>query len=342
MGLAAERSDESPEAIALDTFAAMRAGAPRPPMLALRGLCLAEADLSGLDLSGCDLSGCDLSRANLSGARLLKANLEDATLFESDLSGADFSGACMKGAQLVSCSAKHAGFGFADLTGAVLTSGDFERASFTSATLTGADLRAARCHSARFRESALIDADFTGADLQYADLSASVVDGAHFRQSDLRHSALTEIRGYKDADWVRADIRESNFVGAYLLRRFIQDQNYLEEFRSQDATHELIYKLWWATSDCGRSIVRWGFVTAAVALVYAIIYMNVGIDYGSNATVLSPLYFSIVTLTTLGYGDVLPSDLMGQIVVITQVIIGYLMLGGLLSIVSNKVARRAD
>jgi len=342
MGLAAKRWDGTPEEIALAAFEGMRAGEPRPPELSLSGLSLAEVDLSGLDLCGCDLSGCDLSRADLSGARLMKANLENVTMFEAKLSGADFSGACMKGAHLIGCSAKHAGFGFADLSGAELMSGDFEHASFTSANLTGADLRATRCHSARFRESTLTNTDFTGADLQYADLSASSAHGALFRQTDLRHSALTEIHGYKDADWVRADIRESNFVGAYLLRRFIQDQNYLEEFRGQDATHEWIYRIWWATSDCGRSIVRWGFVTGAVALVYAVVYTHVGIDYGPNATVLSPLYFSIVTLTTLGYGDVLPSDLTGQIVVITQVIIGYLMLGGLLSIVSNKVARRAD
>ena len=80
-----------------------------------------------------------------------------------------------------------------------------------------------------------------------------------------------------------------------------------------------------------------------VAVLYAIMYSFpvVGIDYGDHQTVLSPLYFSIVTFTTLGYGDVLPTSLWGQLLVITEVILGYVGLGGLLSILANKLARRA-
>ena len=65
-------------------------------------------------------------------------------------------------------------------------------------------------------------------------------------------------------------------------------------------------------------------------------------DDGAAETALSPYYFSVVTLTTLGYGDVLPNSLAAQILVIIQVIIGYVMLGGVLSIFANKMSRRAD
>ena len=100
---------------------------------------------------------------------------------------------------------------------------------------------------------------------------------------------------------------------------------------------------WWLTSDCGRSLFRWGSFAFGVAAVYAIIFSfpGVGIDYGDDATRLSPLYFSIVTFTTLGYGDVLPTSLVGQLLVITEVVFGYVGLGGLLSILANKMARRA-
>ena len=54
-------------------------------------------------------------------------------------------------------------------------------------------------------------------------------------------------------------------------------------------------------------------------------------------------YFSVVTFTTLGFGDVTPiaGNWVPQAVIMTEVIFGYVMLGGLISIFANKLARRA-
>jgi voltage-gated potassium channel Kch len=54
------------------------------------------------------------------------------------------------------------------------------------------------------------------------------------------------------------------------------------------------------------------------------------------------IYFSVVTLTTLGYGDIVPSSTAAQVLCMVEVFMGYVMLGGLLSIFSNKMARRAE
>jgi len=132
-----------------------------------------------------------------------------------------------------------------------------------------------------------------------------------------------------------------DFFGAWLLRRHILDENFLAEFRAQSRLHEILYRLWWVTSDCGRSLLRWSTLMTVIAVFYAVLYTFVGIDFGSHKTWLSPLYFSVVTFTTLGYGDVLPASTVGQAVVISQVLLGYLGLGGLLSIFANKMARRA-
>ena len=75
--------------------------------------------------------------------------------------------------------------------------------------------------------------------------------------------------------------------------------------------------------------------------MFAVAYLFVAIDYGDHETVLSPVYFSVVTFTTLGFGNALPTTVSAQIVVIAEVIAGYVMLGGLLSLISNKLARRA-
>ena len=55
----------------------------------------------------------------------------------------------------------------------------------------------------------------------------------------------------------------------------------------------------------------------------------------------TPFYYSIVTYTTLGFGDVTPKHWFGELVVTLEVIFGYLTLGLLVSILANKVARRS-
>ena len=52
------------------------------------------------------------------------------------------------------------------------------------------------------------------------------------------------------------------------------------------------------------------------------------------------LYYSVVTFTTLGFGDVTPRTQPAEFWVALEVCIGYVMLGGLISIFANKLARR--
>ncbi|MDD9303447.1 MAG: two pore domain potassium channel family protein [Desulfobacter sp.] len=77
-------------------------------------------------------------------------------------------------------------------------------------------------------------------------------------------------------------------------------------------------------------------------MAYGTIYTQLAIDYGLYETWFSPIYFSFVTLTTLGYGDAVPISLAAQVVVSLQAVTGYMGLGGLLSILGNKMARRAE
>ena len=141
---------------------------------------------------------------------------------------------------------------------------------------------------------------------------------------------------------VDVDASGADFTGAYRIRRHIMDENYLHEFRNHSRFNEALYWLWWCTSDCGRSVTRWGLCTLALILAFAAAYAFVDIDYGANRTPLSSVYFSVVTMTTLGYGDVLPTSMAAQALIVVQVLLGYTMLGGLLSLFATAMARRAD
>jgi len=310
--------------------------------LDLKNTTLAGADLTGCDLSFQDLSGSDLSGVDFSGAKLFKTNLKGANLAGAIIRSAELTGADLSSADIEDADLCGSGIGMAHFRNARLFNANLSSTTLSGADLEGADLRCCNFKNARMRESRLVNADFTGADLRGADLSLSTVSGANFTNVDLRDSRLRMIRGFNRASWIGADIRDINFSGAYQMRRFIVDQNYLKEFRESSRLSSCIYKIWWVTSDCGRSATRWSLWILLLILLFAVLYGFVTIDYGDHRTWFSGIYYSVVTITTLGYGDVLPASFGGQIVVVAEVVSGYVMLGGLLSIFSNKMARRAE
>lgn len=318
-------------------------GAERPDLdgdlrgALLAGVDLRDANLAGKDLTGADLTGADLRGANLRGTRLVGALLRGARL-----SGAELAGAVLRRADLSTAVASGAGFGRADLREAVLFEARMPRASFVEADLRGADLRAAHLRRSRFRGADLREASFGRADLRAADLRECQVEGACFREADLRASRVQRMRGFERATFIEADVRDVHFGGAYALRRHIMDEDFLYEMRQRGPLYRALYWLWWVSSDCGRSASRWAAWTALITVVYGFLFRMVEVDYGDHETWLSPFYFSLVTLTTLGYGDVVPASLGAQVVAMSEVVLGYLMLGGLISIFATKMARRAE
>jgi len=317
-------------------------GPQRPLRLDLRGITLLHEDLSDLDLSGYDLSYANLNRSDLTGTILSYSKFHKASLEQTILDECEFIGSDLTYSSLNECSAKRCGFGGADLSHARLINADLDDATLSRSKLIHSDLRASSLKNARLSEADLSGAIFTRATLLESDLKKSNVNGTNFELADMQGCRLLGIKNFKKASWIGADIRGLDLRGAYLVRRYIADENYLYEFQTSSRFHKAIYLLWWASSDCGRSLLRWFVWLCSVTLIFAAIYTQVDIDYGEHVTPFSSVYFSFVTLTTLGYGDAVPSSLTAQIFVTLQAITGYMGLGGLLSILGNKMARRAE
>lgn len=298
----------------------------------LRDANLTGRDLRELDLTGADLRGASLVNADLSGAILHGATLDGASLIGATLDGADLSDASCRGITAGGAHAHHA-----RLTGATLDDSSLTQIDLRHARLGGASLRNVRLRDADLRHVDAYRADFSGADLEHADVAA-----ANFRDSTLTGTRLRNVQHVADADWIGITLLDIDFTGAYLIRREIVDQNYLYEFRNQGRQHEWIYRAWKLTSDCGRSFGRWALLTFSLALLFSFLYLLVNVDYGDYRTPISPLYYSLVTMTTLGYGDVLPASGPAQVIALAEVVTGYFMLGGLLGIFANKMSRRAD
>ena len=125
--------------------------------------------------------------------------------------------------------------------------------------------------------------------------------------------------------------------------------------------YKTFYFLWWLTADYGRRFRRWALCCAIIAFIFGAVFSNcdaphwlpfkdffysINPEFEISSAIrvpsgFTPYYFSIVTFTTLGFGDVTPLNLAGEIWLAIEVILGYIMLGGLISILANKLARRS-
>lgn len=304
----------------------------------------APNDLSGAKLGRADLSKANLSGANLSGAILYEAKLVGAKLSGANLSGADLSGALPLSAKL----------GGADLRGA-----DLSGAHLREANLRGADLREANLWKADLRGADLMRADLIGAKLGEAKLGGAKLWRADLRRANLRLVDLSETKlmmaNLSDANvaGVKYD-RKTQFLGARLATcygspmflSFARHQEYLEEMRTT-FWGKVLYYLWLVFADCGRTVWYWLAWSVFFAFAFAGVfsYLNqtpktfkftatLGNDFDTM------LYYSVVTFTTLGFGDITPLTQTAAYWVMAEVILGYIMLGGLISIFATKLARR--
>ena len=324
-----------------------------PELLDLRGVRFTDADLSGLNLTGCDFSGCEMSRCNFTGADCSSANFNKAKLYKATLDDAQFLCTTFHDAYLAECKAFRAGFGMTDFKRTNFSHAKLEDSTFVGAQIRNVDFRGSKLARCRFYEADLVGTDFAQADLCDADLRVTNIEGVNFRNTSLRGSQLREVQNYTKADWIGADIRDIDFAGAYLVRQHIIDENFLYEYKHQSKVTRCVYHAWKWTSDCGRSLTRWGVFLALNVLLFAFVYWGLdqwaapaeGASHLKNIGNLDGgfiryLYYSVVTFTTLGYGDVSPTSAIGQMVLIVHIAFGYLGLGALLSILATKFASR--
>ena len=195
----------------------------------------------------------------------------------------------------------------------------------------------------------MADADMSDADIREANISQANVAGTSVY--GLQYGPFMTMSGH----YFGLRGVESCYGNA-LFARDAQDQDYLDSMkRSIDETpsparrraKQLAFSAW-SIIDFGRSLAKPALYALVIATFFGLLYMfdrvyEWGmIDYsGSADSPLSPFYYSIVTYTTLGFGDITPQNWVGEVVVVAEVIMGYTALGFLLSILANRVARQS-
>ena len=283
-----------------------------------------------INLEHTDIMGADLSRSNLTKAKLNLSNLNFVNFSKAYLSGTELIGAKIE---------------LSNLTNVHLSQANLAKADLSRADLTGANVTKAIIKRTNLKNANLYRAKLVEANLKWADL----------RGANLKNTNVTKI---KYSRWGKYfGIRLDGCHGSPRFVRFAKDQEFIEEFRSKRWRFWLLYLPWLIFADCGRSFSLWAGWSVFFAFLFGFAFGNsdllpwipdtwrplveLSTGYARQSTWFTPYYFSIVTFTTLGFGDVTPQNLAGEIWITLEVILGYIMLGGLISILAHKLARRS-
>lgn len=267
-------------------------------------------------------------------AKLQSLNLSDAAMPDAfkkhigymayvSLGGCNLYAVKLDGAKL-----RGASFVNANLSNASLQRGDLVNSNMEGANLQYADLRYSNLSTARMNNTILYNAKMMGVNLRHASLERSAIGG-------VLYNSKIVCRG----------VRLDGCYGHPRFERFLRDQDYLEELKESSRWGNFIYSLWKIFADCGRSIWPWALWSLIFVSWFGLQYFFLGPEHFKS----DPMpwdwetagYFSIVTFTTLGFGDVVPKSHWAARLVMAEVVAGYVMLGGLISIFASKIARRS-
>jgi uncharacterized protein YjbI with pentapeptide repeats len=291
-------------------------------------------------LDGFNLKNVNIEHACLNRALLAAANLRGANLNFCDLHNADLFLADMEGAYLSKASLRYTNFLLSSLKSAHLYEASLDNADLSHADLSGADMSG----------TSIVGADMRGANLQGAKVMGIKYDR---RRMHGKYLGINAAECYGDADF-RRDAMDQDYIDK-------KHQEWRDPFRS-------LLLLLWASVDYGRSMLgvlvwscalifffgslyaAWAPIAGGVCPTDAMARPGAHVEYigaGASANIgvcngFTPYYAAAVSFSTLGFTDVIrPTSFLGQAALMFNVLAGYFVLGLLLAILANTIARRA-
>lgn len=331
----------------------------------LTGVFLQEADLSNAYLQNVDLIGAFLEDADLAGADLQDADLADAYLWDTDLADATLRYADLTDTDLIGVTARRT-----NLENARLDESDLENANLGLAALHDAQIR-----DVPINEGTTFADDHSniGPYERRADWITEIYhrdDGpwwvrwlpAPLRMVRNRRHTEPEplskaVRTYRE---IQRLLRENSMPArapAFYVRekharrkQALAEQNRLRWLRLSAARWVTLY---------GESPWRVAFTSLGIILLFGVLYPLLGGVTVETAaptheflqplagvslpqpieTLLMNLYFSAVTFTTLGYGDIQPASPGSQALAAAESLVGAAMIALLVALLGRRLMR---
>jgi uncharacterized protein YjbI with pentapeptide repeats len=314
---------------------------PRFSNVWFNGASFLEAELNGALFRGCVLDNTDFKHAAI----------EDGRILRQEIRGSDWGGAYLSGLNLFET----------DLSGTNLRNTDLEKAHLRQTVLKDCDLEGAELEEADLR-----DADLDGAKLNEALLrNVRINEGTEFGgvcvyEQKADQSATDTLRGNPGVRFFnrllsRSDDQEDlrGAVRTYrLYQRLLREASLPESIRDYRirekhtrrklALRESKYFRWvklsfdrW-TMLYGEGVGRVITVSMFVVLLFTGLYASFGEVASKPSNLFQMLYFSIVTFTTLGYGDIQPATEVTQILAAVESFVGVLLMALLVFVLGRR------
>ena len=284
-----------------------------------------KKEIEELHSNGESLSQVQLKYANMKNAKLVNADLSNA-----DLTRADFSGASLYGV---------------NLEGATLFKTNFE----------GANLK-----SSNMKKCNMLGADFTNTKLNNIDWGSEskVINEIEAESAVESGDMATAKDKYNEAEDIYRSLKismQSQTLGEDVGRVFIREMVVKRKQMPKLSPLRMISKLIEMTTGYGEKVGNIFYTVLIVIIACAGFYGMAGVQYGDYIlgfngdvqefggilNVIGNLfYFSVVVFSTVGFGEIVPINLMGKTIMIIEGLIGGLILSILIIAVYKQLMDR--
>ena len=302
---------------------------------------LSHADLTEAKLSGVDFSGANLSEARLLGANISLANISLANLSKADLSGVNLFGSDLSGVNLSETNLSETNLNYAEFLDVFFWGVNLRGAEFGFNNLKGMQFYSTKVDSSTSFYNCIFDdqTDFSSINLDVVQFDPGIKD---------------QIKGVQRRQQWQSWGKQKSYSKPHLLVDSGIDSE--ENSEKVGRVKHFLVNLFWEMSDYGMSTIRLVGIFVLSSLIFTCIYFACGIlgspvskaenlgiiqnlfnenpiAEGYSACLLRSLYFSVVTMTTLGFGDISanPASYWGHGLLILQVIFGYVFLGAIIT-----------
>lgn len=296
-------------------------------------------DLSNCNFDNCNLIGVDFTKSKLVSSSFKNTTMEGVVFYKAALTEVDISlstitsssfhssfmlGANLEKSKFIECDFSKTDFHKATLKDTVFLSYKFINSNFSRANLAGCKF-IYNMHAPLFRLNKNIE--MHGANLHNAIFS--------------NETYFDEILISDKSDFRAIFFDKATFTSGtkQSLEYINRKHNWGDWYKHHNIMLSGLVSFFWSHSRYGISAKRVISSFFISCFLFTIIYTSFPflLSEQDNNGFIRNFYFSIITMSTLGFGDIHPSMncWLGQIIVIIQVVYGYILFGSLLTILSN-------
>lgn len=314
-----------------------------------------EAELSGWNLEGLKLSdnknianlqNANFSRANLQNIKLASANLEKAYFGGANLKNAILRGSILKGAYLRGAILEDATLHKSCLQNADMIGANLQNAKLWSSILQGAKLQRANLKNAEFNEKTILhdvnwyQCKIDNSTLRLAD---NQLDKKVIQEKNNDYSKAKEV--YRNLKNYFRQEGMYNISGEYYYREKLMETkcSWRDKKLINWISNIILYLLAGYGERPLRVLIWWAGIIFGYAVIYYFyngIYIRIANNIASyNPKFLEALYFSIVTFTTLGFGDLAPKPGFFQLFASFEALLGAIFMAMFIFVFARKMIR---